>query len=269
MNIKNSTKSAEYWDTLADNILPEVSNDLWRRHADYLNCELLKKFLSPYPAFERVLKTDLFDETLGPGLIPFLSEISAEAAGIDISFSTTQHAAGRHTLFLAVNASVTASPFRKNSFDLIISNSTLDHFSSEKEIEDSLGSLVRVLRPGGHLVWTMDNPSNPIVSARNTLTRHFGTIGSLVPYQMGITWGLQKMVRKTSSLGLDVKNTAHFMHCPRILVIQALKYLTKIRKKPTGRLALRTLQIMEKIGNLPTNPITAHYSAVHAIKKNI
>ena len=268
--MKNSNKSAEYWDSLADNILPEVSNDLWRQHADYLNCRLIKRFLpAENQSFERVLKTDLFDESLGTGLIPYLSEISRETAGIDISFSTALRAASGHTGCMAFNASVTSIPFSRDSFDLVISNSTLDHFATEEEIEDSLRDLVRILRPGGHLIWTMDNPSNPIVWARNALTSHFGTMGSLVPYQMGRTWKLKKMAQKTSSLGMEIRGTSCIMHCPRIAVIQALKYLKKIRENSSGKLTFRCLRAMERLEFLPTRSVTAHYNAVHAIKKSI
>jgi ubiquinone/menaquinone biosynthesis C-methylase UbiE len=265
--MKNSNQSAEYWDSLADNILPEVSNDLWRQHADYINCKLVKRFLSgEKTSFERVLKTDLFDESLGEGLIPLLSKLSGETAGIDISFFTALRASKSQTSCLAVNASVTAPPFRSNSFDLIISNSTLDHFQSEEEIEESLGALARILGPGGHLIWTMDNPANPVVWTRNALTRHFGTIGSLVPYQMGKTWSLRKMARVTSLLGMEVKDTARIMHCPRFLVIQVLQYLK--RKNSSGKSTFRFLKAMERLESLPTGPVTAHYSAVHAIKKS-
>ncbi|MFH1964804.1 MAG: class I SAM-dependent methyltransferase [Acidobacteriota bacterium] len=268
MNIENSNKSAEYWNTVADNIRSEVSNDLWRQHADCLNTELLKRFLSSYPSFERTLKTDLFDESLGSGLVPFLSKISKEAAGIDISYFTTLYTSESHTQCLAVNASVIAPPFRGKSFDLIVSNSTLDHFSTEKEIGVALRSLARVLQPGGHLIWTMDNPANPIVGLRNALTRRRGTIGFLVPYKIGKTWNLQKMVRETSALGLDVVDTALIMHCPRILVVQFLKCLKILKKNASGKMISKGLRAMETMESLPSRAISAHYCAVHAIKKN-
>ena len=267
MNIKSPNQSAEYWDALAGNILPEVRNDLWRRHADYLNSELLKRFLPQGARFKRTLKTDLFDESLGRGLIQFLSEISADVTGIDISFSTALTATKNHARCLAVNANAILPPFKGKSFDLIVSNSTFDHFSTEKEIETALGAMARILRPGGHLIWTMDNPSNPIVGLRNILTSHCGTMGSLVPYQMGKTWNLRRMVKVTDALGLDVKATASIMHCPRIVVIQFLKYLKMINKNASGKFTLKILRAMEKLESLPTRSITAHYSGVHAIKK--
>ncbi len=267
MNINDPIQSAEYWNALADNILPAVLNDLWRQYADYLNSELLKRFISQGTRFERTLKTDLFDESLGQGLIPFLSEISTNVTGIDIAFSTTLSAAKKHTAYLAVNSNAIAPPFAGNSFDLIISNSTFDHFATEKEIEMALGAMARILRPGGHLIWTMDNPRNPIVSLRNVLTSRFGTIGSLVPYQMGKTWNLRKMVKVTRSLGLDVQDTASIMHCPRVLAIQFLKYLKMLNKNASGKFTFKMLRAMEHMELLPTRSITAHYSGIHAVKK--
>jgi ubiquinone/menaquinone biosynthesis C-methylase UbiE len=267
MNIEKSNKSSKYWDAVAENLGPEVSNDLWRQYADHLNSALVKRFLTPAESFKRALKTDLFDECLGQGLIPFLSEISRDTAGIDISYSTTLYASKRQPRCMSVSANVISPPFKDGSFDLIVSNSTLDHFSTEKEIKDSLIALTRLLQPGGHLIWTMDNPSNPIVRLRNALTSHRGKIGFLVPYQMGRTWNLPKMVRETSALGLEVVDTASIMHCPRLLVVQFLKYLKKLNKKSSGKMIFRILRVMENLESLPTRSISGYYCAVHAIKK--
>src|SRR5262249_61400915 len=57
-------------------------------------------------------------------------------------------------------ADVPSLPFRANAFDVIVSNSTLDHFPDARHIDDTLAELYRVLKPGGTLVVTLDNPQS-------------------------------------------------------------------------------------------------------------
>jgi len=62
--------------------------------------------------------------------------------------------------FLAADAR--GLPLRTASFDLVLSTSTLDHFDSRREFVAAIAEIARVLRPGGRLVLTIDNPSNPL-----------------------------------------------------------------------------------------------------------
>ena len=268
MSTGKPNHAAGYWDWVAKNKKGEVTCDLWRRHADNLNAELVRRFLQPSPSFSRVLKTDLFDESIGMGLLPSLSEISGEVAGIDVSYNTALSASRNLSCGFSVNADVRAPSFKARSFDLILSNSTLDHFSTDDEIRKSLRSMALLLKPGGHLIWTMDNPSNPLIRIRNALSSRFGTIGDLLPYRMGKTWNLRQMTSEISCLGLEVRHTASIMHCPRLLVIPILKHLEKKRKVDYGGRLLKKLQALEKLESLPTRRVSSHYSAVHAVMKS-
>src|SRR4029434_1314077 len=57
--------------------------------------------------------------------------------------------------------------FADEAFDVIVSNSTLDHFGSWAELGASLHELHRVLKTRGLLIITLDNRANPIVALRN------------------------------------------------------------------------------------------------------
>lgn len=268
MKKTKSKISAQYWDDIAENVQPSVSNVLWRKHADFLNSRLLERFLPSSGGFQYSLKTDLFDESIGAGLSHALSGISREVAGMDISLNTVRNALRNQDNLIGVSSDILAPPFREKSFDLILSNSTLDHFSSDNEIQEALKYLAELLKPGGHLIWTMDNPTNPIVGLRNFLSIRFGTMGTLVPYQMGKTWRLGKMTSTARELGLDVRDCARIMHCPRILVIQYLKYLKMIRKNSSGKISLKLLKSMEILESLPTRALSAHYNVVHAVRRS-
>src|SRR5574341_1753589 len=102
--------------------------------------------------------------------------------GIDLSLLTVRAAKLRHHGLKATGADVRHLPFADGVFDVIVSNSTLDHFESSDEIISSLQELHRVLRTGGQLLLTLDNLANPLISLRNVLP--FGLLNRLniVPY---------------------------------------------------------------------------------------
>ena len=100
---------------------------LWRRHSDAVNERLIDRWL-PH-AVGSVLKTDLFDELVSPGLYPALAARAGAVAGIDISPETVAGARRRHPELEATVASVTDLPFETARFDAVVSNSTLDHLA--------------------------------------------------------------------------------------------------------------------------------------------
>ncbi len=129
---------------------------LWRRYCDQLNRHWLQRRL-PDRTYAAVLKTDLFDEAAGEGVYARLQARAARFCGIDISASTCRLATARYARLAATVADVRCLPFADESFDLVLSFSTLDHFASASEIEKALRCLYRVLRPGGYLLVTLDN----------------------------------------------------------------------------------------------------------------
>ena len=140
-------------------------------------------------AHATLLKTDLFDEAVGRGLYPELAARAHQVIGIDVSAGVVRAAARRYPALDARVADVLALPFGENTFDAIVSNSTLDHFDSHAELSASVRELARTLRPGGRLIITLDNRLNPIVALRTSVL--FGTLHRLriVPYFVGATHG--------------------------------------------------------------------------------
>src|SRR5512142_547900 len=117
----------KYWGGVAEAWGAERQR-LWRTHSDLLNRALLERWL-PAERVESVLKTDLFDEMSSDGLYPFLATRARTFVGIDISAATSALARSRHAGIRAVTADVRRLPFAEGAFDLVISNSTLDHFA--------------------------------------------------------------------------------------------------------------------------------------------
>ena len=89
-----------------------------------------------------------------------------------------------------------------SSFDVVVSNSTLDHFETRDEILTSLRGFHRILRPGGRLLLTMDNLANPAVALRNALPYALLRRSKLVAYPIGATAGPGRLRRMLKDAGL-------------------------------------------------------------------
>ena len=156
------------WDSAISPLLAARTETLWRRHSDAINSALIARWLRP-GAFYHLLKTDLFDEAMGDGLYPVLATRADRVTGLDVARSVLDAAVSRHPRLMAVAADTRKLPFADATFDVVVSNSTLDHFDTRDDILVALRGLHRVLRPGGTVVLTLDNLANPLVALRNAL----------------------------------------------------------------------------------------------------
>ena len=80
---------------------------------------------------------------------------------MDLADTAATAAAAKHPGLETACAEVRHLPFRDGEFDAVVSSSTLDHLDTVDEIAVALRELRRILRPGGELVVTLDNPANP------------------------------------------------------------------------------------------------------------
>jgi SAM-dependent methyltransferase len=255
-----------YWDEFGAGPLqngpPEPG--LWRRHADAVNAALLRRWLPAGP-IRRALKTDLFDEAFGEGLVPLLAERAEHVVGTDLAPHVRRAASRRYPRLEAVAADVRSLPFKDASFDLIVSNSTLDHFETQADIRAALSELARILRPGGGLILTLDNPANPAVWLRNALPQGWLRRLRLIPYPVGATCGARRLDAAVRAAGLEVRETTAILHCPRVLAVAAAGWLDR-RPGRTGEAFLRPLLAFERLERWPTRFHTGHFVAVRAGK---
>ena len=98
-----------------------------------------------------------------------LGERFQSVDAIDVSRTVVDEAARRHPEIHAECCDVRELPYEDGTFDAVVSTSTLDHFETVAEIGEALRELRRVLAPGGTLVVSLDNLSNPLVAVRNAL----------------------------------------------------------------------------------------------------
>lgn len=230
----------------------------WRHYCDALHRELLQRW-APRRPVARSLKTDLFDEAAGPGLFEPLSAIADEVVGIDLSTAAVS-AAARRGVRHVVRSDVRRLPFADSSFDLVVSNSTLDHLPDVESIEDALRELWRVTSPGGVAIVTLDNPRCPVVALRARLPERLLRLTGLISYEMGATLSLPSLARAAENAGFVVDDRTTFMHVLRVTAMRSAN-----RSQQPDRWVERRLR-RERLADRATAQFTGHFVAVRAVR---
>jgi SAM-dependent methyltransferase len=258
-----SGENSVYWDRVASEWTSTHCHFLWRHYSDAINLAWVEQWL-PTRSVERLLKTDLFDEAVTPGLYPLLAGRIRRVIGIDLSEVVVRAARRRHPQLKGVEADTRCLPFADSTFEVIVSNSSLDHFDSSTELMTSLREMHRILRPGGRLLLTLDNPANPLIALRNALPDSWLTSSGLVPFKTGKTLGPRQLRRCLESLGFRVEAVRTVMHCPRVLAVALASLLERHASADAQRRFLSILWTFERLSELPTRFVTGHFLAVSA-----
>jgi SAM-dependent methyltransferase len=253
------------WERVIEPLLSAPAEGLWRIHSDAVNVALLARWL-PEGVCQRLLKTDLFDEAMGDGLYPLLATRARNVAALDFARPVLAAAAARYPNLLAAVGDVRRLPFAGGTFDVVVSNSTLDHFQTRKEILTVLRELHRVLCRDGWLLLTMDNPVNPLVAARNVLPFRLLHRLGLVPYPTGATCGPLRLGRILRAEGFEVYETVALLHCPRALAVAKARRLQQQGTAESRARFLRRLLRWEWLARLPTRYLTGYFVGVSARK---
>jgi SAM-dependent methyltransferase len=256
--------TAEYWNAVAAEWQYTGHERTWRMVSDAVNVELLKEWLEPNPA-GAVLKTDLFDEVTGAGLVPWLSSSFARVAGIDVSPLLVELVQARFPRLQAEPADVRRLPFPDAEFDAVVSNSTLDHLRSQDDIAIALREFHRVTRRGGTLLVTLDNPVNPVVAIRNVLADRLRGV-RVAAFAVGATCGPGRLRSQLVGAGFEVIRMGAVFHCPRVLAVLAGQVMDRHGSEATKRRYVRLWTGFERLGALPTRFLTGYFVAALARK---
>lgn len=263
----SSPYEQRYWDDIALEWTTNEQDRDWRTHSDAVNIKLCARWLSKEPV-RNLLKTDLFDEAVGKGMWVFLRGRAKVVMGMDISLLTLRGVRFVRPCAAVTCADVRRLPFASDSFDAVISNSTLDHFHSLSDMAVSLKELSRIIRPGGRLVITIDNFANPAIALRNILPFRWLHGAGLVPYYVGATCGPIRLRRMLEGAGLEVLESTAILHCPRVLGVSIARWLQAYASPALQAGFGSWLMKWEGLARFPTRYLTGNFVAIHCLKPN-
>jgi len=266
-------KEAEHWGQVARGwSVKGYSNELLAEHKRKTYISLIARWAEG-TSNQRILKTDLFAEAFELEQFLFdIAPVNSNVVGIDISteiVALAKRQASRRGIdggkYLCCD--VKHLPLRDSSIDLIISDSTLDHFPSEADIVTALKELGRVLRDGGILILTIDNKSNltypPYVLIRLWMKLR------LSPYFIGWTLSLSKLRHTLEEIGLSVEGSTAILHYPHPdgLVRWLERSLRKLSRGKLDNAIRKGLDLLDRLEGRRTRYLTGRYLAVKAVKR--
>jgi SAM-dependent methyltransferase len=185
------------------------------------------------PLDGRVLKTDLFEEAMGPDA--FLLELGKSPGlliGMDLSSEGVVRAKSHDAKTRAryVMCDARQLPFADGSLDLIVSPSTLDHFTDTADLGRSLHEIRRALAPDGRLIITLDNRQN-VSDPLLRLAKRF----DMIPFFLGRSYTVGELRRELDAAGLEVIETTALVHHPRLAGVAASSLARRVHWTPATR----------------------------------
>jgi hypothetical protein len=124
-----------------------------------------------------------------------------------------------------------------------------------------------VLAPGGSLILTMDNPSNPVVAFRNSLPFAWLQQLRLVPYYVGATCDAAEGERLLADAALTVLDRTAILHCPRAVAIAAAAAVARLNSPTLQATFLRAASAFEWLEHSPVRYRTGYFGAFLAQKR--
>ncbi len=259
--VHRTTPSA--WDRVSESARPSWYLDpLVARQKRDLHIKLFREWMPAVASL--AMKTDLFEEAFGEdALMPSLAPLADSWIGIDVAAHTVDLARARtglpSALFLVCD--VRRLPLRSASLDAIVSNSTLDHFDTRSEFEAAVTELSRVLRPGGRLLITVDNPHNIFYVPLRWISRLRQS-----PFQLGYTPSLARLREILEQAGLRVAATSSLIHNPRGFSTMLFLVLRRIAGSQADGIVQWFLAAFARFERLPGRELTACFVAACAVR---
>ena len=259
----------KYWGHLAEKMANgQQFDEALAEQYQRIHLDLITKWTDTTNS-QTILKTDLFAEALCPSRA-FLWDLlkrKSNITGIDISANipsrartnAAHYAAGSSAEYMICD--VRQLPFADTSFDLIVSDSTLDHFGNKADIATALSELSRTLKPGGTLIITMDNKGN-LTEPLFWLWIHLG----LAPFFIGKTYSIRELKQALAKTGLCVKDNTAIIHNPRLVTKIIIALLRRIAPTRSTLWIRRLLNLLDSLENRKIKYLTAQFIAAKAVK---
>lgn len=214
--------NGEDWDKVIMKGKHYLRNNLFCKKKNKEIISLIDKW--DEPGNKMVLVTDLFEDALVPkGIFEWLQGRYQMVFGIDISKETIKSFYRDRNLNAkrCLVCDVREISFKNNSFDLIVSDSTLDHF---KNIESALTELYRVLRPGGKLILNLNNKFQFFFSLKIWIKKRL----NIKDYSYGYSYSLSYAYELLKRIGFDIDESTYLYFFPPFLKFFIPKQNNKI-----------------------------------------
>jgi len=228
-----------YRDTITETKTKYAADVFFSRYKKQEYMTLIKKWGGDCRN-KRVLKTDVYEEAIGAEhFLLWLAGRGGNVFGMDISpkiVALAQEATKpQDTRFVA--SDIRKAAFKSEAFDIIISNSTIDHF---KDIGSALQELYRILKPNGTLILTLHNKFNfpfylLILSKR---------IFHIHDFLYGYSYSIKEARQKLESVGFRVEECTSIVHTS--VILQAL--FSRITRLGKQLIYKRLIRLQDKIG---------------------
>jgi SAM-dependent methyltransferase len=271
-NVNIKGRETEHWNKVAREWpVKGYSNELLAEHKKKTYLALISRWAA-IDDHQRIFKTDLFAEAFG--LEQFLYDMTPakNVIGIDLSAEIVKLAKSQAGHYGADSSQYLCCDIRKiplqdNSIDIIISDSTLDHFPSEKDIVVTLKEFGRILRAGGTLILTLDNINN-LTYLPYFAIRFWMKLG-LTPYFIGKSLSISKLKPALEEIGLHVEESTAIFHYPHpdILVRWLEHTLRKLSSNKLDNAIRQSLVRLDKLEGKRTKYLTGRYIAIKAVKR--
>ena len=266
---KNRGHDAGYWNSIAKKtVLGQNYDVLMAEQYRHTHLELITGWTALSQA-RAILKTDLFAEGMCPkrAFLWEILKINGNVTAIDLSREICAAAGKAASLCVPghppkiVTCDIRKLPFAGDSFDLIISDSTLDHYENQSDILRSLQELNRVLTPGGTLVITLDNKDN----ITEPLFRLWIKLG-LAPFYSGRTYSLRELKQALEKTGFRITDDAAILHNPRFFTKVAVRLVRLFYGDKGSPQIRKLLHYFDSLEKKKTRLMTAQFVAVRAFK---
>ncbi len=241
------TLDCNYWDMVADRLTSPIFEKNVGLYYKDEHISLIKKWSEGLPG-KRILKTDLFEEAFSCGdFLPWLSAQNAIVFGMDISSKIVRKACDNIGVYGSAHgknfivSDVSSCAFKNESFDLVISNSTIDNLSSEDAIL-ALKEFRRILRPSGTLILTLDNRNNPLYFLGYLAEKVLKTN----KYYQGRCYSVKEAMLLAKGNNFKVEEITSIVHIPTPFNKIALS-LSKVQLKCFERFIVRCINIFSKL----------------------
>lgn len=249
-----------YWDKIIDNI---KSYHLEKNVGIYKKSEYIKliKNWSRGIKGKKTLKTDLYEEAVGNDHILFwLSKQSRLSCGMDISYKAAHKAKTRfgglnRNFANYVVSDIRNCGFKNESFDLIVSNSTLDNLFS-KDVCKALLELRRILKSNGVLILALDNRHNPLYSLGYNIEKLVKTN----KYYQDRCYSLDTVRRFAEQNNFIIEEVTSIVHIPTPLN-KLFLLLQKIKKINVNKMIRYFISLCARLGGKKTRFMTGWFLA--------